>query len=79
MSRYKEAYVAETEAFVESLCDGLPAPCTGRDGLIALVMAMAAGKSYVGWGQHNTLPPTLRPPRPTHLHIPDPTVERGAV
>merc|ERR1719201_1985720 len=45
MSRYKEAYVAETEAFVESLCDGLPAPCTGRDGLIALVMAMAAGKS----------------------------------
>jgi myo-inositol 2-dehydrogenase/D-chiro-inositol 1-dehydrogenase len=45
MSRYKEAYVLETLAFVESLVQGKPAPCTGEDGLIALVMAVAAGKS----------------------------------
>lgn len=45
MSRYKEAYVLETLAFVESLVKGEPAPCTGEDGLIALVMAVAAGKS----------------------------------
>jgi myo-inositol 2-dehydrogenase / D-chiro-inositol 1-dehydrogenase len=45
MSRYKEAYVAETLAFVDALIKDLPAPCTGEDGLIALVMAVAAGKS----------------------------------
>jgi len=45
MSRYKEAYVAETLAFVDSLVNNQPAPCTGEDGLIALVMAVAAGKS----------------------------------
>jgi myo-inositol 2-dehydrogenase/D-chiro-inositol 1-dehydrogenase len=45
MSRYKEAYVAETNAFIVALLEGKPAPCSGRDGLIALVMAMAAGKS----------------------------------
>merc|ERR1719326_1462410 len=45
MSRYKEAYQVETKAFIDGLIDGLPAPCSGRDGLIALVMAMAAGKS----------------------------------
>merc|ERR1711871_1035718 len=45
MSRYKEAYSVETEAFIDSLINDQPAPCTGRDGLIALVMAMAAGKS----------------------------------
>ena len=45
MSRYKEAYQAETKAFIDALVDGLPAPCSGRDGLVALVMAMAAGKS----------------------------------
>jgi hypothetical protein len=45
MSRYKEAYVTETEAFIDALCNDKPAPCTGRDGLIALVMSMAAGKS----------------------------------
>jgi len=45
MSRYKEAYVAETLAFVEALTKDEPAPCTGEDGLIALVMAVAAGVS----------------------------------
>lgn len=45
MSRYKEAYVGETTAFIDALVNDKPAPCSGRDGLIALVMAMAAGKS----------------------------------
>jgi len=45
MSRYKEAYQAETKAFIDALVDGQPSPCSGRDGLVALVMAMAAGKS----------------------------------
>ena len=45
MSRYKEAYVQETLAFVEALVNGKPAPCSGEDGLIALVMSIAAGRS----------------------------------
>jgi len=45
MSRYKEAYVQETLAFVDSLVNDKPSPCSGEDGLIALVMATAAGIS----------------------------------
>ena len=45
MSRYKEAYRIETEAFIDALVNDEPAPCSGRDGLVALVMAMAAGLS----------------------------------
>eukprot|EP00640_Fibrocapsa_japonica_P001862 CAMPEP_0113952620 /NCGR_PEP_ID=MMETSP1339-20121228/90522_1 /TAXON_ID=94617 /ORGANISM="Fibrocapsa japonica" /LENGTH=453 /DNA_ID=CAMNT_0000961267 /DNA_START=75 /DNA_END=1436 /DNA_ORIENTATION=- /assembly_acc=CAM_ASM_000762 len=45
MSRYKEAYVQETKAFVDCLVNDKPSPCSGEDGLIALVMAIAAGKS----------------------------------
>ena len=45
MSRYKEAYVLETLAFVDSLVKDEPVPCSGEDGLIALLMAIAAGKS----------------------------------
>lgn len=45
MSRYKEAYKQETIAFVEALQLGKPAPCSGRDGLVALIMAIAAGIS----------------------------------
>jgi len=45
MSRYKEAYKGETEAFIDCLVNDRPAPCSGRDGLVALVMAMAAGVS----------------------------------
>lgn len=45
MSRYKEAYKSETEAFIDALVNDKPAPCSGRDGLVALVMAMAAGVS----------------------------------
>lgn len=45
MSRYRDAYSAETRSFVQSLVDDRPVPCTGQDGLIALIMAMAAGIS----------------------------------
>jgi len=45
LSRYNEAYVAETVAFCESLVNDTPVPCTGEDGLVALIMAMAADKS----------------------------------
>jgi len=45
MSRYKEAYNLETNAFIDALLENRPAPCSGRDGLVALVMAMAAGRS----------------------------------
>jgi len=45
MSRYKEAYLQETKAFVDCLKDGGPVPCSGNDGLVALTMALAAGIS----------------------------------
>ena len=45
LSRYNEAYVTETIAFCESLVNDTPVPCTGEDGLIALIMAIAADKS----------------------------------
>ncbi|KAL9183845.1 hypothetical protein ACHAXT_004701, partial [Thalassiosira profunda] len=45
LSRYFEAYVTETEAFCKSLVDDTEVPCTGIDGLVALVMSLAADKS----------------------------------
>jgi len=45
LSRYFEAYVTETEAFCKSLVEDTPVPCTGIDGLVALVMSLAADKS----------------------------------
>ncbi|KAJ8607323.1 hypothetical protein CTAYLR_009547 [Chrysophaeum taylorii] len=45
MSRYKEAYKQETLAFVDALVNDKPSPCSGEDGLIALIMSIAAGKS----------------------------------
>mmetsp|Transcript_4342 Transcript_4342/g.13098 ORF Transcript_4342/g.13098 Transcript_4342/m.13098 type:complete len:305 (-) Transcript_4342:147-1061(-) len=45
MSRYKEAYKQETLAFVRALRRDEPAPCSGRDGLVALIMAIGAGIS----------------------------------
>jgi len=45
LSRYNEAYVTETIAFCESLVRDTPVPCTGEDGLVALIMALAADKS----------------------------------
>lgn len=45
LSRYNEAYVTETIAFCDSLVNDSPVPCTGEDGLVALIMAIAADKS----------------------------------
>jgi len=45
LSRYNEAYVSETIKFCESLVNDTPVPCTGQDGLVALIMALAADKS----------------------------------
>ena len=45
LSRYFEAYVTETEEFCKSLVNDTPVPCTGIDGLVALVMSLAADKS----------------------------------
>merc|ERR1711957_1131374 len=45
LARYNEAYVTETIAFCKSLVNDTPVPCTGVDGLVALVMSLAAGKS----------------------------------
>jgi inositol 2-dehydrogenase len=45
LSRYNEAYVSETIAFCDSLVNDSPVPCTGEDGLVALIMAIAADKS----------------------------------
>ena len=61
MSRYKEAYVQETLAFVEALVNQRPAPCTGEDGLVALVMAIAAGTSAAEgrWVELKELAPVL--------------------
>lgn len=45
LERYNEAYVRETIAFCECLVNNGDVPCTGQDGLIALVMSIAAGMS----------------------------------
>jgi len=45
LSRYNEAYVSETIAFCEALVNDSAVPCTGEDGLVALIMAIAADKS----------------------------------
>ena len=45
LSRYNEAYVTETIAFCKSLVEDTPVPCTGQDGLVALIMAIAADTS----------------------------------
>jgi len=45
LSRYNEAYVTETIAFCDSLVNDKPVPCTGEDGLVALIMSIAADKS----------------------------------
>ena len=38
-------YVQESLAFVDCLINNKPSPCSGEDGLIALIMSIAAGKS----------------------------------
>ena len=51
----------ETLAFVDALVNDKPAPCTGEDGLVALVMAIAAGTSATEqrWVELKELAPAL--------------------
>jgi myo-inositol 2-dehydrogenase / D-chiro-inositol 1-dehydrogenase len=45
MERYAESYVREMQAFVDALREGRAAPVTGNDGLAAVLIALAAGRS----------------------------------
>lgn len=42
---FAQAYIQETLAFCDCLVNDKPSPCSGEDGLMALVMAIAAGVS----------------------------------
>jgi myo-inositol 2-dehydrogenase/D-chiro-inositol 1-dehydrogenase len=45
LDRYQESYVAEMQAFIDCIrCDTAP-PVTGRDGLMPVIMGLAAKKS----------------------------------
>jgi myo-inositol 2-dehydrogenase / D-chiro-inositol 1-dehydrogenase len=71
LSRYNEAYVTETIAFCKSLVEDTPVPCTGQDGLIALVMAMAADKSAAEgrWVKFNEVVETVYCRTPTECDL----------
>jgi myo-inositol 2-dehydrogenase/D-chiro-inositol 1-dehydrogenase len=46
VERYREAYIAEMEAFVAAIKEGKEPPVTGWDGKIPVVMGYAAQKSF---------------------------------
>ena len=46
MDRYTESFVSELRAFVEAVLLNKPVPVNGMDGRIAVVMGLAARKSY---------------------------------
>ena len=46
MDRYTESFVSELRAFVEAVLQNKPVPVDGMDGRIAVVMGLAARKSY---------------------------------
>jgi len=46
MDRYTESFANELRAFVEAVVEDKPAPVSGLDGRIPVVMALAARKSY---------------------------------
>jgi len=46
MDRYIESYVTEMKAFADAVLNDKPVPVTGEDGRIAVVMGLAARKSY---------------------------------
>ncbi len=45
LERYRQAFVDEMSAFVEAVRAGNPVPVSGNDGLQALLIALAAGRS----------------------------------
>jgi myo-inositol 2-dehydrogenase / D-chiro-inositol 1-dehydrogenase len=46
MERYTESFVSELRAFVQAIVLDQPVPVNGTDGRVAVVMALAARKSY---------------------------------
>lgn len=46
LERYKESYIAEIQAFYESIAHNKPIPVTGKDGLMSVVIGTAANTSY---------------------------------
>jgi myo-inositol 2-dehydrogenase/D-chiro-inositol 1-dehydrogenase len=46
MQRYVDAFATEIESFVDAVVAGTPAPVSGHDGRQALVVGLAARKSY---------------------------------
>jgi len=46
LQRYEAAYIAEMQAFAESIREGTPPPVSGHDGRAPVVMGHAAWKSY---------------------------------
>jgi myo-inositol 2-dehydrogenase/D-chiro-inositol 1-dehydrogenase len=46
MDRYTDSFAAELRAFVDAVLENRPAPVTGRDGRMPVVMALAARRSY---------------------------------
>jgi len=46
VERYTESYIAEMRAFAQAVLEDKPIPVSGLDGRLAVVMAMAARKSY---------------------------------
>jgi len=47
MQRYVDAFAAEIEAFVDAIAGDQPPPVSGHDGRMALVVGLAAQKSYM--------------------------------
>jgi myo-inositol 2-dehydrogenase/D-chiro-inositol 1-dehydrogenase len=47
MQRYTESYATELEAFIDAILHDAPVPVSGRDGRIAVVVGMAARRSFV--------------------------------
>jgi myo-inositol 2-dehydrogenase/D-chiro-inositol 1-dehydrogenase len=45
MERYTESYLREMRAFVDAVREGAPVPVGGQDGLMAVVIGLAAAKS----------------------------------
>jgi myo-inositol 2-dehydrogenase / D-chiro-inositol 1-dehydrogenase len=45
LERYAESYLREMHAFVDAVRQGAPAPVGGKDGLIAVAIALAASRS----------------------------------
>jgi myo-inositol 2-dehydrogenase/D-chiro-inositol 1-dehydrogenase len=46
MDRYTESFIAELQAFVHAVLENKPTPVNGQDGRIAVLMGIAARKSY---------------------------------